>query len=189
MSTPRTLASCLLAGLLGVLCAVAVGCGQGSSKLLAATDAQSLKQTLAQVRDAVVARDCATTTLRLRRLKGLVGQLPGSVDRGLRQNLREEIDGKLAVQARAECAQSQTTTTPTITSVTPTAPTTSAPTTSTATPPTDTAPTTPTGTTPTTTDTTPTDTTPVPTDSNPLSPPGGTGGAGTDTGTGTTTTG
>jgi cell division septation protein DedD len=172
--------SCAVAGLLGVLCAVALGCGQSSSKLLSATDAQSLKQTLGQVREAVDAGDCATTTARLRRLKGLVGRLPGSVDRGLRQNLREEIDGKLAVQARAECAQSKTTTTPTITSVTPTTPTTTAPTTSTQTTPTATD-TTPTDTTPTDTTSTPTDTTSVPTDTAPPLPPDGTGGAGTGT--------
>lgn len=174
MSALRTVMACVLAGALGGLCAVAIGCG-GTSKLLTSSDADALKQSLTQVRQAVGARDCATAAARLKRLQGQVRTLSGTVDRGLRRNLREEIDAKLAPQVGAECDAPLTTTTPTFTTTTPTQPPPTTEPTSTTPPPTQ-----PTDTTPTTpTTTTPTETIPPPADTAPPADalPGGTGGA------------
>lgn len=134
MSHPRTVAACLLAVLLGLGCALAVGCGSTAS-LLPRTDAASLEQTLTQVDRAVAARDCDVTETTLARLQRLVADLPPSVDRGLRTRLAEEIDDKLAVQARSECGDAVTDVIPTTTTPVPTTPSTTSPTPSTSTEP------------------------------------------------------
>ncbi len=172
-----------LAGLLVAICALAAGCGAGSSKLLDGTQAAGLKDNLEQVRSAVDARDCSAAAARLLELRSGVGNLPGTVDRQLRVRLREEIVGKLAPAVKEQCDDSKTEATPTVTEPAPTAPVEPstpepAPTTSTTTPPTETTPP------PTDTSTTP----PVPgapdpvvPDPAPVNPDGdgnGTGGAG-----------
>jgi len=110
------------AGLLGALSAVALGCGSDSA-LLRQAEAAGLKDTLEQVRSAVDARDCSAATARLRELRSDVGNLPGSVDRGLRVRLREEIVGKLGPAVREECDAAKTETQPTVTESAPTGPT------------------------------------------------------------------
>ena len=165
----------VLAGVLGLLSALAVGCG-GSSKLLATSDAQELKAALTGVQQAVDGGNCVDTGKELTRVHRLVGALPGTVDRGLRQNLRQEVDGTLAPRARFECKQAVTTTIPTITSTPPVGPTQSAP------PATSTATTATTPPPPETTSTaTPAPTTSTPTATTPSTPTDGTGGFGATT--------
>lgn len=115
-----SLARSILAGLLSAL---VLGCGGNGSKLLSATDAAGLKDTLGQVRSAVSARDCQAATARLRELRSDVSNLDGSVDRRLRIRLREEIVGKLAPAVASECDDSKTETVPTTTTPAPTTPT------------------------------------------------------------------
>lgn len=112
----------LTAGLLGVVGAFAIGCGNDST-LLSDTQAAGLKDTLEQVRGAVDARDCLAANARLKELKGDVGNLPGTVDRELRVRLREEINGKLAPRVEDECNDDKTETVPTTTTPAPTGPT------------------------------------------------------------------
>jgi len=111
------------AGLLGVLSAVAVGCGGSDSALLGDADAAGLKDTLTQVRSAVDDRDCSVASARLRELRSDVGNLPGSVDRRLRVRLRQEIVYKLAPAVEDECDAPRTDTLPTTTERAPTGPT------------------------------------------------------------------
>ncbi len=112
----------VVAGLLGVLSAVAIGCGS-ESRLLSQTDAAALKDTLQQVRAAVDAGDCSVARARLRELRRQRSNLPGSVDRELRVNLREEIDNKLVPAAEDECDAQKTVKIPTVTEPAPTGPT------------------------------------------------------------------
>lgn len=140
----------LCAAVLGVLCALALGCGDSGKRLLAGTDASGLKGSLAQVRSAVDARDCSRASQALRQLRGEVGALPGTVDRGLRQRLRQEINDKLVPQVQNECGATKQETQPTVTEQAPTGPTgpatteaapvTPVPSTTTTTPPASTAP-------------------------------------------------
>ncbi len=112
------------AGLLGVLSAVAVGCGGGSdSALLGDADAAGLKDTLVQVRSAVDAGDCSVASARLRELRSDVGNLPGRVDRELRVRLRQEIVNKLVPAVEDECDAPKTETLDTTTEPAPTGPT------------------------------------------------------------------
>ena len=110
------------ASLLGVLSAVAVGCGNEPA-LLGASDAAGLKDTLSQVRSAVDGRDCSLARARLRELRSEVGNLPGSVNRELRVSLRQEIVTKLAPAVRDECDAPKTENVPTTTEPAPTGPT------------------------------------------------------------------
>jgi hypothetical protein len=134
-----------LAFVLGVAAAVLLACGGGSSKkLLPAVSADRLKNDLADVRQAIDQQDCSAAGTALTAFQTDLGRVPGTVDRGLRQRLREGYD-RLAVRVPKDCqAQPATTTTTVPTTTTPA-----------------TTDTTPTDTTPTTTDTTPTDTTPT----------------------------
>lgn len=112
----------LTAGLLGVLSAVALGCGDDST-LLSAADAAGLKDTLEQVRGAVDERNCAAATARLSELRSDVVNLDGSVDRQLRVRLREEVDGTLKTAVEEQCDSPRTETVPTTTTPAPTGPT------------------------------------------------------------------
>lgn len=140
------------AGVLGVLSAVAVGCGSDSA-LLRQDDAAGLKDTLEQVRSAVDDRDCSLADARLTELRSDVGNLPGTVDRRLRVRLREEIVDKLAPAIEEECDSPRTEAQPTVTTEAPTGPT--------GPPPTEPEPTTP----------PPTETTPPPTEPTQTTPP------------------
>lgn len=111
------------AGLLGGLCAVALGCGSSGASLLGSEQASGLKDTLAEVRAAVDERSCSKASARLTQLKSEVGNLGGQVDRELRVRLREEINDKLGPAVTKECDDPVTETTPTVTETTPTGPT------------------------------------------------------------------
>ncbi|WP_187369383.1 hypothetical protein [Baekduia soli] len=141
----------------GVAAALTVGCGDRSN-LVPSSDAASLKNQLADIRQAVDAGDCAAAADALRQARATALGLPAGVDRRLRQRINQGIKA-LQDTVPTDCAaartQTETQTTPTTTETTPTV---------TATTPTDTTPTvtqtTPTVTTPTVTQTTPTVTTP-----------------------------
>jgi len=147
--------------MLGVAAALLVACGASNGKLIPVADSGPLQgdfETVAQ--DAESANgNCSTTETALAKTEQDFNALPGSVDSGLRDTLRQGIDN-LRKRAVALCAQPLAQTTPT--STTPKPSTTTS--TSTATTPT----TTPSTTTPTTT--TPPSTTPT----TPASPGGGT---------------
>jgi cell division protein FtsN len=153
----------LLALLLGVAAALAVGCGDRSN-LIPGDAAAELKAQLAAVQAAVSAGDCSAAQAAIDRASARYQALPGSVDTRLKKRLGEGIRA-LRDTAPKDCqaARTQTETTPTETTPTVTTPTqtTTTATTPTVTTPTQTTPTTtPTETTPTTTpQTTPSQTT------------------------------
>jgi hypothetical protein len=163
----------------GVAAALVVGCA-GQSNLVPANDAQTLKDQLAQVQQAVKAGNCAAAASALAQAKQTAQALPASVDRRLRQRINRGIKA-LEDTAPNDCraaAPATVTTTQTDTTPTDTTPT------QTDTTPTDTTPTTPTDTTPTDTTpatTTPSDTTPVPPTDTSTTPPADSGGAGAPT--------
>ena len=116
MNVPTALAP--LSALLGVACAVAIGCGE-ESRLLRQADAAGLKSELQQVRDAVDARDCDAAGNALQTLQRRVRTLRPPVARDLRRQLRVEIDEKLAPAVTTDCAADRTETLQTTTEVTP----------------------------------------------------------------------
>jgi hypothetical protein len=142
----------LLAAVLGVSSAALAACGSGGgdrSDLIPPRSAERLKSALSDVRTAVDKGDCTAAETAVARARGILVNLPQSVDDRLVARLRDGIDNLQQI-APDECRQQQTSTETTTQTTTPTA------TTPTATTPTDT---TKTGTTP--TDTTQTGTTPT----------------------------
>jgi hypothetical protein len=157
----------LLALALGVAAALAVGCGDRSN-LIPQSDAQALKNDLAELKQAVGGGDCAAAQAALDRAKRDALALPANVDRRLRRRINQQI-AALQESVPKDCRSAQTTET-TPTTPTDTTPTETTPTTTETTPTaTETTPTT-------TTPTTPTETTPPPTDTTPSDGTGGTGG-------------
>lgn len=106
---------------LGVLCALALGCGSSgsASELLRDTEAAELKDALAAVRQAVDDRDVGGCAADLRALRSKVENLPDA-RRALRTRLEEEIKDKLAPQVRNECDDPKTEKIPTTTEEAPT---------------------------------------------------------------------
>ncbi len=115
----------LSAMILGVLCALALGCGssQGSSKeLLGSAEAAGLKSELDAVRQAVDDRDVGACMSTLQALQSKVANLPDARAK-VRTRLKEEIDGKLVPEATSACAESKTETLETQTETVPDEPT------------------------------------------------------------------
>jgi hypothetical protein len=162
------LTAIVLAVLLGLLAAFAAACGEEDSSLLTSGKADSMKESLDRIDEAVASGRCERAVAALRDLQASIDTLPPGTSGELAQRL-EDGAANLRRIAPEDCrdnadetdTDTTTTTTPTTTE---TVPTTTTPTT-TETTPTTTTPTTPTTTTP-TTPTTPTVTT----------PPEGTGG-------------
>jgi hypothetical protein len=153
----------VLAALLGVLAAFATACGSEDKSLLSSGKADSIKESLDKLDDAVAAGRCEKGAAALRDLQASLDTLPATTARDLRERL-EEGAANLRDISPGECQDNQDET-QTQTTTTETTPTTTA--------------TTPTETTPTTTETTPTATTPTtPTTTTPpaTTPPDGTGG-------------
>ncbi len=150
-----------LAAMLGIAAALLVACGSSNGKLIPVADSGPLQgdfETVAQ--DAETGSgSCSTTETALAKTEQDFNALPGSVDSGLRDTLRQGIDN-LRKRALALCAQPLAQKTPTSTTSKPSTTTN----TSSATTPT----TTPSTTTPTTS--TPANTTPT----TPATPGGGT---------------
>jgi len=149
-----------LAAMLGVAAALLVACASSNGKLIPVADSGPLQgdfETVAQ--DAESANgNCSTTETALAKTEQDFNALPGSVDSGLLDTLRQGIDN-LRKRALALCAQPLAQTTPTSTTPKPS----TATSTSTATTPTTTPSTTTTSTTPS-----------VPAPATPPSPGGGT---------------
>jgi hypothetical protein len=162
----------LIALLLGVATALAIGCGDRSN-LIPGDAAAELKAQLAAAKAAVDSGDCPTAEAAIDRASARYQELPASVDDRLKSRVGEGIRA-LRRTAPKDCqaAQTQTETTPTDTTPTETLTQTTPTETQTTT-----TVTTPTETTPpdtTTTDTTTTDTTT--TDQTATTPNGGTPG-------------
>jgi hypothetical protein len=161
----------LVALILGVAAAVAVGCGDRSN-LIPSSDAAALKAQLSQIKADVDAGNCTGLDGKLQQVHDDATNLPGKIDRGLRSRIN---DGVQALQqtapddcaTAAESTQTETQPPPTQTETVPTT------TTETQTE-TQTTPTVPTDT---TTSPVPTTSTPAPSDATPPATP--------DPGTGT----
>ena len=144
-----------LAFVLGVLSAVLVACGGGSSdKLIPASNADQISNDLAALRQAIDTHACDAAQQKLTAVQQGIENLPSSVDARIRRRLRGGLQ-KLSARVPVDCVATTTETTPTTTETTPTT----------------------TETTPTTTETTPTttETTPPPTTTE-TTPPDTTGG-------------
>jgi len=175
MSVPRAPLPHLVALLLGVAAALAVGCGDRSN-LIPASKAGAMERQLADIKARIDQGDCDGITADVRRFRtAITDGLSSKVDRELRQRLREGADS-LAAHAATDCAEVRDgLTQPTETTDTQT---TETDTTETETVETDTTPTetTPTATTP---------TTPEPSSSEPsTASPGGVTGTTPDNGNG-----
>jgi hypothetical protein len=147
-----TLVRAALAGMLGLAVALLVSCGGSSGKLIPVAEAGPLQsdfETVAQ--DAETGNgSCAVTERAILKTEQDFDALPGSLDNGLRDTLRQGIEN-LRARALALCAQplAQTTSTSTAAKTTTSTATTPPPTTTPTTTPTNTTPsTTPTSTTP-----------------------------------------
>jgi hypothetical protein len=166
----------MIALLLGVLAALAVGCGSRSN-LIPSGDATNLKAQLAQIKQDVAAGNCSGLETAIQQVHDDAAALPSQVDKRLRSRINDGIQALentagtdcRAAKAAQTATQTQTQTTETTPTVTQTQPseTTTTPTT---TQPTDTT------TAPTTTEPTTTATTPTTPDSGTPSPPADNGG-------------
>jgi hypothetical protein len=155
----RRLLPYLLALVLGIAAAVAVGCGGSNDHLIPTDDAARLKDRIAAVQDAIDAGDCPRAEAAVNQAIVSARLLPATVDRRLRARINQGLRAlRERVPTACRAAQTETVTVPTVTETTPaqTTPTTTA-TTPTQTTPTTTTPTTPTTTTPAQTVTTPSD--------------------------------
>jgi cell division septation protein DedD len=110
----RRLLPPLLALVLGVAAAVAVGCGDRSN-LIPPTTASSLKDQLAQIKADVDAGACDGLDAQLRRVHDEATSLDGKVDRRLRIRINDGIAAlqKTAATDCASAAAAQTDTQPT----------------------------------------------------------------------------
>jgi hypothetical protein len=146
MSVPRAPLPHLVALLLGVGAAVAVGCGDRSN-LIPSSKADNLTQQLADVKSRIAQGDCDGITGDVRQFRTAVIALgKDGVDTSLRRRLREGADALLNTAAD-DCVavrngQTQTQTTDTTTTETETTPTETVTTVTTQTQTTDTTPTT-----------------------------------------------
>ena len=104
--TVRRPAALLTALLLGLLCAFAAACGQDDSTLLSSSRAESLRQDLDAVESAVAEGRCQRARQALDDLDGTVDGIPGEVDRGLRQRLRDGVE-LLVQQVPEDCRDNQ----------------------------------------------------------------------------------
>jgi hypothetical protein len=167
----------LLAAVLGVGSGVLAACGSGSgdrSDLIPQRSAARMKSALDDVRSAVDDGNCESAARAVARARGVLVNLPASVDDRLVARLRQGIDNLQKI-APDQCQQDTTTSTQTTTPETTTTETTPTDTTPTDTA-TDTTPTNTTTTTTTPTTSTSTTTTPPPTTTTTAPPADTTGG-------------
>jgi hypothetical protein len=117
-----------IALLLGVLAALAVGCGSRSN-LIPGGDATNLKAQLAQIKQDVEAGSCDGLEDRIRRVHDDAVALPSKVDKRLRSRINDGIQalentaGTDCRAAKAAQTQTQTQTTETVPTDTQTQPT------------------------------------------------------------------
>jgi hypothetical protein len=159
--TVNRLIGLLLAGLLGVLAALLVGCGSSGKGLIPAANAGPLQSDFEAVAQAAQSGEgsCTATEAAIAKTETDFAALPGTVDSGLHKTLSLGI-ANLRRRALALCAQPLPQTTSTTKTTTPTTATSTQ--------------TTPTPTTTTHTETSPTPTTPTPTPPTATTPGGGT---------------
>lgn len=175
MSVPRAPLPHIVALLLGVAAALAVGCGDRSN-LIPASRANDLEKQLADIKARIDQGDCDGITGDVRQFRtAITDGLSGDVDRALRTRLRQGADSlaEHAADACAEVRDGLTQTTETTDTQTTDTQTTETETTATETTPTTTTPTT----------TTPTTTTPT-TEQPSTATPGGVTGTTPDNGNG-----
>jgi hypothetical protein len=104
MSVPRAPLPHLVALILGVAAALAVGCGDRSN-LIPASKANAMEQQLADIKARIDQGDCNGITADVREFRSTVTEdLSGKVDRELRQRLRQGADS-LAAHAATDCAE------------------------------------------------------------------------------------
>jgi outer membrane biosynthesis protein TonB len=137
MTVRPPLHALLVALLLGALCAFAVACGEERSGLISAERAAKLQDDLDKIDEYVAAGRCEAAEANLQALRRKVNDLPGTVDRDLRERLREGVQhleqqvpeecdlGTETTETQPETVPQETTpeTTPTETTPTETAPT------------------------------------------------------------------
>lgn len=103
MSVPRAPLPHLVALILGVAAALAVGCGDRSN-LIPASKANAMEQQLADIKARIDQGDCNGITADVRTFRlAVTDDLSSKVDRKLRQRLREGADA-LAEHAADDCA-------------------------------------------------------------------------------------
>jgi cell division protein FtsN len=163
----------VLALVLGVAAAVAVGCGGDRSNLVPQSRAQSLKQQLAQIQQDIADGSCEGLSAKVEAVLRDAEDLPGNVDKRLRSRINEGVRA-LRETAPADCAAGRTTETQPTDTVAPETTTQETTTQSTTTQETTTQET-PTEPTPTPTNPVPTTSTPTPTTAEPT-PPADNGG-------------
>lgn len=135
MRVRRQLVPSLLALVLGAACAGLVACGDDSKKIPGAR-ADALLTRLEQVRSSMESGSCAQAAEQADRLLDEARELPGTIDRKLRQRIGDGAE-KLVEEVPEDCEAPQTTettdtttlpettteTTPTVTETAPTTPT------------------------------------------------------------------
>lgn len=99
----------LLALLLGALSTFALACGQDEEGLITSERASEMRDHLDAIDRQVAAGQCDAVDGRLAALRREIDDLPGTVDRDLRQRLREGLE-TLERQAPEECAAGTETT-------------------------------------------------------------------------------
>jgi hypothetical protein len=110
----------ILALACGVGSSLLVGCGsKDDSGLIAATNASQLVSHLESLQNAVDLGKCPATNASLQQLEKDLSQLPTSVDKDLKHELRSGYD-KLSKQADTECRQVATQRNPVTTAATTT---------------------------------------------------------------------
>jgi hypothetical protein len=115
MTVRRPLPAMLVALLLGALSAFALACGEEREGLISANRASDLQEHLDAIDRQVAGGQCDAVDGRLAALRRDINDLPGTVDRDLRERLREGLE-TLERQAPEECSiGTETTTTETTT--------------------------------------------------------------------------
>ena len=102
----------LLAAVLGVASGVLVACGSGSgdrSDLIPQSSADRMKSALSDVQSAVDDGNCDSAGRALARARGVLVNLPASVDGQLRDRLRQGFDNLRDIVPQ-ECQQQSTST-------------------------------------------------------------------------------
>ncbi|CAB4860778.1 MAG: hypothetical protein F2799_00800 [Actinobacteria bacterium] len=92
-----------------VVAAIATGCGSTTTGMLTQAQSDALNAALDRVDIATSNGDCTETAVQATALRGVVGELPPSVNSALRANLRA---GAMTVESTSlvDCAKASTTT-------------------------------------------------------------------------------
>ena len=90
--TVRRPSALLLALCLGALSSFAIACGEDTEGLITSSRAADLQEALDRIDEDVASGKCEALSGHLDGLRREIGDLPGSVDRGLRQRLREGLE-------------------------------------------------------------------------------------------------